>query len=214
MLNQDWPAEKLNEVGHSFGTRFADSVSSPTLLKALKDQKKSGNCFAYSMLWARQCLKLKRKLAEKNELLTSHHLMVAAQAMQSWQVRENKKGSFGAEGMFGESYYQAMASAFCVSASEAGKDVGFNPRTAHTDWLDVVTSTEGVYVIAFTFLAGGAHAVAAMNVGRDLVFFDPNYGQYSTDNVAPWEMLQFQIDVNKGCESYGGMQDWIAVRVT
>lgn len=214
MLNQDWAAAGLNNVGHSFGTRMGDSASNPFLQKAFKDQKRIGSCFSYSMLWCRQCIKLNRKLASKAELLTSVSLMVAAQAMQSWQVRQNKKGAFGAEGMFGEGYYKAMAQAFSVSAAEAGKDADFNPRSRHAGWLEIATATDGFYVIAFTFLAGGAHAVAVMNKGRDLVFFDPLTGQYSLDNVAPWDTLEFQIEVEKSCNAHGHMGKWIAVRVT
>ncbi|WP_447772914.1 hypothetical protein [Pseudomonas kilonensis] len=114
-MNEDWPALGLNNVEHSFGTKFGASTN-PFLQKALKDQKKSGNCFAYSMLWCRQGIKLNRKLQSKNELITHMPLMVAAQAMQSQQVRQNKKGAYGPEGMLGEAYYQAMAAAFCVSA--------------------------------------------------------------------------------------------------
>ena len=210
-MTEDWPALGLNNVEHSFGTKFGAS-GNPFLLKALKDQKKSGNCFAYSMLWCRQCIKLNRKLQSKNELITHRQIMVAGQAMQSWQVRQNRVGAFGAEGMLGEAYYQAMAAAFCVSATEVGKDVT-SILTDHNGWLTIVTKTEGHYVIAFVFAGGGAHAVAVLNKGRDLVFFDPNYGQYSVDNYAPWEMLQFQIDIKKGCDTYGFITNWIAVSV-
>ncbi|WKE64793.1 YopT-type cysteine protease domain-containing protein [Gallaecimonas kandeliae] len=209
---QDWPALGLNNVEHTFGTKFGVS-SNPLLRKALKDKKKSGNCFAYSMLWCRQCIKLNRKILDKSELITHTPLMIAAQAMQSWQVRQNRKGTFGVEGMLSEVYYQAMAAAFCISATEVGKDVG-SILSDHNGWLEVVTATEGCYVIAFIFAGGGAHAVAVLNKGRDLIFFDPNYGQYSVDNYAPWEMLQFQIDVKKGCDTYGFITNWIAVRVT
>ncbi|ALI09776.1 MULTISPECIES: YopT-type cysteine protease domain-containing protein [Pseudomonas] len=211
-MNADWPALGLNNVEHSFGTKFGAS-NNPFLQKALKDQKKNGNCFAYSMLWCRQGIKLNRKLQSKSELITHMPLMVAAQAMQSQQVRQNKKGAYGAEGMLGEAYYQAMAAAFCVCATEVGKDVG-SILSDHKGWLDLVTKSEGYYVIAFIFSGGGAHAVAASNKGRDLVFFDPNYGQYSVDNYAPWEMLQYYADVKKGCDSYGFITNWIAVRVT
>ena len=211
-MNRDWAAAGLNNVGHSFGTTFGQSAT-PGLQKALKDSKKSGNCFAYSMLWCKQCLSKNRKLASKAELIPTFGLMVAAQAVQSWQVRQNAKSAFGVQGMLGENYYKAMAAAFSVEATEVGKDAG--PLLSdHNGWIDLVTATEGLYVIAFIFAAGGAHAVAAMNKGRDLVFFDPNYGQYSVDNYAPWEELQYIADVKKGCDTYGFITNWIAVRVT
>ncbi|MCG6574741.1 hypothetical protein EGM97_08480 [Pseudomonas sp. AF32] len=211
-MNEDWPALGLNDVEHSFGTKLGAS-NNPFLQKALKDQKRIGNCFAYSMLWCRQCIKLNRKLQAKSELLTHRPLMVAAQAMQSSQVRQNRKGAYGPEGMLGVAYYQAMAAAFCVSAAEVGKDVG-SILSDHNGWIELVTKTEGYYVIAFIFAGGGAHAVAALNKGRELVFFDPIKGQYSVDNYAPWEMMQYYADVKKSCDNYGFITKWIAVSVS
>ncbi len=210
-MDRDWAADGLNNVEHSFGTKFVWGDSNPFMLKALRDQKKVGVCFSYSMLWCRQLLKLGRKPSSKAELVGTLGLMVAAQAMQSWQVRQNKSGAFGSAGMFGEAYYKAMAAAFCMDAQEAGKG-----NDKHQEWVELVTGQTGAYVIAFTFVGGGAHAVAISSsmYTNENVFFDPLYGQFSEESASPWGQLGFQAAVETGCKKVYTISKWYAVKVT
>jgi hypothetical protein len=198
MWTKDWAADGLNKVGHSFGVKFGVAESNPFLQKALKDQTKVGNCFGYSMMWARHCRKSGRKPASKMELLATRHAMLAAQAMQSWIVRQNKAGAFGPDGMLGLPYNQAMAAAFSLTATEFKKQP-FNPFAEH-DWIEAVVNNNGVYVVTFKMLAGGAHAIALLSTGMENVFFDPNFGQYSAACATPWEVPEFTAPLLTGLQ--------------
>lgn len=213
-MNKDWDANGLNHVGHSFGTTLTWGTSNPFLMKAVKDKVKYGNCFAYSALWCRQFLKAGRKPGGKGELLAHRHLMIAAQAAQSWIVRQNKKQAFGAEGMFGTRYNEAMANAFNLTAEQVMKE-DFNPRLSHNDWLQIATDTPGAYVVTFTFSKGGAHAVAVAYFGQENVFFDPNFGQYSEECASPWGLVGFRGTVASGLNTaYGQILQAYMSRLT